>query len=62
MTALVGFFAALVLIAAHLFVLSMLLFLSSLLIGRVLDKLFRWANARRLRVDCGPHKSRGWTP
>lgn len=62
MTEVVGFFAALVQIAAHLFVLSVLLFLSALLIGRVVSKFLSWLNSRRLRVDFGPNKSRGWTP
>lgn len=62
MAAIVGFFADILRIVEHLFVIALLLFLSSLLIGRVVSKVMSWLNSRRLRVDFGPHKSRGWTP
>lgn len=62
MTAVVGFFADLLRIAEHLFIIAVLLFASSLLIGRVASKIMTWLNSRRLRVDFGPNKSRGWMP
>lgn len=62
LAAAVGMAAMLVQIAAYVFVFSALLFASSLLVGGVANRWFRWLDARRLRVDMGPNKSRGWTP
>lgn len=61
MAQVVSFFADLVLIVAHLFVICVLLFASSLLVGAVCCRVVSWLNSRRLRVDFGPNKSRGWT-
>ena len=60
MIAVVGFFADLLRIVEHLFVITLLLFLSALLVGRVASRLVNWLNSRRLRADMGPHPSRGW--
>ena len=54
--------AQMVQIAAYIFVISVLLFASSLLVGGVASRCIKWLNSRRLRVDFGPNKSRGWTP
>ena len=56
----VGFFADILRIIEHLFFIALLGFATMLLCGRMAEKFITRINARRLRVDCSPHESRGW--
>lgn len=56
----VSFFADALRIVEHLFVMAVLLFGATLLLGRIGAKFVTWINSRRLRLDCSPHESRGW--